>query len=50
MHVQFAELPVINQLRATMFYTEHFDCQAATDKPTLQDNEDDRWLIGGQSR
>jgi hypothetical protein len=51
MQIQFAKLPAVDQLRARRFYTGPFDCQAAVDKPMLQDNERNRCLIcGGQSR
>ncbi|SIT45939.1 Glyoxalase/bleomycin resistance protein/dioxygenase (fragment) [Paraburkholderia piptadeniae] len=45
MRIQFAELPVVNGLRARKFYTRHFDYQVADDRPMLQGNEDNRWLI-----
>lgn len=41
MHIQFAELPVFNQL-AKKFYTEHFDCQVAAVKPLGNDGW--RWI------
>jgi len=33
MHIQFAELPVIDQDRAKAFYTEHLACQLIADQP-----------------
>ena len=33
MHIQFAELPVIDQDRAKAFYTDHLACQVAADQP-----------------
>jgi predicted enzyme related to lactoylglutathione lyase len=33
MHIQFAELPVLDQDRAKQFYTEHLNCQVAADQP-----------------
>ena len=33
MHIQFAELPVIDQDRAKAFYTEHLACQVIADQP-----------------
>ena len=42
MHVQFAELPVFDQLRAKRFYTEHFGCRVAADQPMGKDGW--RWI------
>lgn len=33
MHIQFAELPVIDQDRAKAFYTDHLGCQVIADQP-----------------
>jgi predicted enzyme related to lactoylglutathione lyase len=41
-HIQFAELPVLDQERAKKFYTEHFNCQVAADQPMGQDGW--RWI------
>ena len=42
MHIQFAELPVFDQDRAKMFYTQHFGCQVVADQPMGQDGW--RWI------
>lgn len=42
MHIQFAELPVIDQDRAKAFYTEHLACQVIADQPMGQGGW--RWI------
>jgi predicted enzyme related to lactoylglutathione lyase len=42
MHIQFAELPVLDQERAMKFYGEHFDCRVAADQPIGEDGW--RWI------
>jgi predicted enzyme related to lactoylglutathione lyase len=42
MHIQFAEIPVLDQERAKNFYAEHFLCQVAADQPMGQDGW--RWI------
>ncbi|MEK9279982.1 MULTISPECIES: VOC family protein [unclassified Bradyrhizobium] len=42
MHVQFAELPVLDQERAKAFYVAHFDCRAVADQPMGRDGW--RWI------
>ena len=42
MHIQFAELPVFDQVRARAFYTEHFGCETAADQP--MPGQEWRWI------
>lgn len=42
MHIQFAELPVIDQDRAKAFYTDHLACQVIADQP--MGNSGWRWV------
>jgi len=52
MHIQFAELPVIDQDRAKRFYAENFGCEPVADVPIGPDGW--RWvemgLPGAQTR
>lgn len=42
MHIQFAELPVFNQDRASKFYVDHFGCEVVSDAPMGEDGW--RWI------
>ncbi|HSW77683.1 MAG TPA: VOC family protein [Candidatus Chromulinivoraceae bacterium] len=42
MHIQFAELPVLNQERAKKFYIDNFDCEIAAE--TTMGMDDWRWI------
>lgn len=42
MHIQFAELPVFDQDRASKFYVDHFSCEIASDAPMGEDGW--RWI------
>jgi predicted enzyme related to lactoylglutathione lyase len=42
LHIQFAELPVVDQERAKKFYTAHFNCQLTADQPMGHDGW--RWV------
>jgi len=42
MHIQFAELPVVDQDRAKRFYAENFGCEAVADAPMAPDGW--RWI------
>lgn len=42
MHIQFAELPVVDPARAAKFYVENFDCRIAADQPMGSDGW--RWI------
>jgi predicted enzyme related to lactoylglutathione lyase len=42
MHIQFAELPVVDQERAKPFYARHFNCEVVADEPMGKDGW--RWI------
>lgn len=42
MHMQFAELPVVDQDRAKRFYVDHFACEVVADAPMGGDGW--RWI------
>lgn len=42
MHIQFAELPVLDQERAKQFYIDHLGCEVAADVPMGKDGW--RWI------
>ena len=42
MHIQFAELPVLDQDRAKAFYVDHLECRVVADQPMGPDGW--RWI------
>jgi predicted enzyme related to lactoylglutathione lyase len=55
-HIQFAELPVFDQERATAFYLDQFDCRVVAEAPwqpgptvaEFRDSEGNRIAIGSR--